>query len=97
MTVPRICPAQLTDVESQVPVTSPPDWARTIPSWSVGLLLDAIVPFHVPAMFVVVPADTADGAVELAQAATVTTRQTISARRIIPSVTVNSVSPLTVL
>ena len=33
----------------------------------------------------------------LAHAAALTTRQTISARRIVPSVTVNSVSPLTVL
>jgi hypothetical protein len=48
-------------------------------------------------MFVVDPADTADGAVEFAHAAALTTKQTITARRIVPSVTVNSVWPLTVL
>jgi hypothetical protein len=71
---------------------------RTILSCAVALLVDAIVPFHVPAMFVVVPADAADGAVEFpAHAAVLAARQTIRARRMVPSVNVNSVSPLTFL
>jgi hypothetical protein len=61
-------------------------------------LFDAIVPLHVPAMLVVVSVETLVGAVELPpHAATLTIRQSVSARRIVPSVAVISVSLLTVL
>jgi hypothetical protein len=61
-------------------------------------LVDAIVPFHVPAMFVVVLADTPDGAVELPpHAEALATRQMTSTRRIVPSIPANFVAPLTVL
>ena len=99
-TAPLICPDQLTDVESQVPVTSAEDCVRTILSCTVGLLVDAIVPFHVPAMFVALaaPTEIAVGAVELPpHAVTLTMRQSVSAKRIGPSVTVISVLLLTVL
>src|SRR4029453_16600119 len=75
-TAPLICPDQLTDVESQVPVTSAADCVRTILTCTVGLLFDAIVPLHVPAMLVVVSVETLVGAVELPpHAATLTIRQ----------------------
>jgi len=84
-TAPLTCPDQLTEVDVQLPVTSDPDCASTIVTCMVSLFDDAMVPFQVPAMFVVVPAETADGAVELApHAAALTTRQTMSASRIVP-------------
>jgi len=59
---------------------------RTILNCAVALLDDTIVPFHVPAMLVAVPADTADGAVELPpHAATLTMKQSIQATRIVSS------------
>jgi len=63
-------------------------------------LVDAIVPFHVPAMFVALaaPTEILDGAVELPpHPATLTMRHSVSAKRIVPSVTVISVSLVTVL
>jgi hypothetical protein len=84
-TAPLTCPDQLTEVDVQLPVTSDPDCASTIVTCMVSLLDDAMVPFQVPAMFVVVPAETAYGAVELApQTEALTARQTMSASRIVP-------------
>jgi len=81
-TVPLICPDQATEVDVQLPATSDPDWARTIPTCALALLDDAIVPFHVPAMFTGVPTDVADGAVALPpHAAMLTTKRTISGTR----------------
>jgi hypothetical protein len=86
LTAPLICPAQLTELESQVPLTSDPDWVRTILTCSVALLDDTIVPFHVPAMFVVVPLDTSDGATAFpAHAETHATTHASSATRIVHS------------
>jgi hypothetical protein len=89
LTAPLICPAQLTEVEFQVPFTSDPDCVRTIMSCAVALLDDTIVPVHVPAMLVAVPTEIVDGDVELPlhaeTLATLTTKPTISAARIVPS------------
>jgi hypothetical protein len=58
---------------------------RTIVSCSLALLDDAIVPFHVPAMFVAAPPLTSDGATELPpHAETHAATQTTSTIRIDP-------------
>jgi hypothetical protein len=82
LTAPLICPSQLTVVEFQLPLTSDPDCVRTIVNWTVALLDDPIVPFHVPAMLAAVTPFSPDGPVEFsAHAETLATTQTISARR----------------
>jgi hypothetical protein len=91
LTAPLTCPDQLTEVELQVPLTSDPDCVSTIDICMVSLLDEAIVPFHVPAMFIAVPPDTEVGAPGLpAHAETLTTKQTSSATRIVPSLNVTS-------
>jgi hypothetical protein len=84
------CPLQLTDVDAHVPRTSDPDCVRSSLTCSVELFDDAIVPSQVPATFIVVPADTELGAVELpAHAAQLTVTARITAKRIfIPSIDV---------
>jgi hypothetical protein len=83
LTAPLICPSHLTEVEFQLPLTSDADCARTIVNCTVALLDDAIVPFHVPAMFVAVTTFSPDdGPVEFPEhAETLTTMQTSSATR----------------
>src|SRR5262249_7975731 len=87
LTVALNSPSHLTDVEFQVPRTSDPDCASTMAICIVTLLDEAIVPFHVPAMLVVVTAEPGLGAVELPpHAAILPIRQTSSAIRIVPLV-----------
>ena len=59
------CPLQLTDVDAHVPRTSVPVSVSSSHTGSAELFDDAIVPSPVPATFIVVPADTELGAVEL--------------------------------
>ena len=82
------CPLQLTDVDAQVPRTSDPVWVSSSLTCSVELFDDAIVPSQVPATFMVVPAETERGAVDLpAHAAQLTVTARITAKRIfIPSI-----------
>jgi len=86
LSVAVTCPLQLTDVDAQVPRTSDPDCVSSSLSCSVELFDDAIVPSHVPATFVVVPADMELGAVDVpAHAAQPTVTARITAKRIFVS------------
>jgi hypothetical protein len=87
------CPLQLTDVDVHVPWMSDPDCVSSSVTCSVELFDDAIVPPQVPATFVVVPADTELGAVDVpAHAAQPTVTARITAKRIfVPSVDVQAI------
>ena len=81
--VPLILPVQLTEVESQLPLTFAPDCVSTILTWAIALFDEAIVPFQVPATFVAVPKGAGEGAVELPpHAAATTAKHTMNTIRI---------------
>src|ERR1043166_6577772 len=85
LTAPLMSPAHETVVDCHVPLTSAPDCVSTMFTSTVSLLDDAIVPFQVPAMLVVVPLESGLGAAVLPpHAAVPAIRQTMSATRMAP-------------